>query len=123
MPSAFTTRFQAGALDAIYAQYGIPGSLYGDKSVQNVPCTPRLNRGKNMQISGGKSSMTQGEIQPGQVFVRQGEIARPVIGGRFTIDDEVWSIELSPLLRNGQFECSCVRVNPERRGERRATNG
>ena len=124
MPSNFTTRFSAtgGPLDSLHSEYAI-ASTYSDKQFTDVSCTVRLIPDMPTQMA-AKSTVAQGEIQTGKALVKQSQIARPVIGGRFNVDGQVWEIQLSPVLKpSGQFECSVVRVNAQRRGERRPSNG
>lgn len=65
-----------------------------------------------------------GEVQSGEVMVMQagtGSIPKPVKGGRFRVEGvEVWTIETTPTLKNGQFTCTCSRQGVDALMERRA---
>ncbi len=51
------------------------------------------------------------EIQSATIHVLQ-SVLHPTKGGRFTIENgtEVWTIDLVPVLKNGEFTCTCSRA-------------
>jgi len=119
MPSAFSTRFSGsgGPLDALYAQFGI-ASVYTDKTALSLPCSFRIQRHDPQQLA-GTNTHTSGEVQTADGYVRESEVAKPIRDGRFSFDGEVWVIQKTPYLKNGQWCMTVSRVTADRRGEMR----
>lgn len=117
MPSPFESLIAAN-LDALYAQFGLSGIYTAPDGTATAGITIRVHRNDFRQVEG--QSRAAGEMQTGEVMVRQSELAKPVKGGRFAVEGvEVWSIETTPALKNGQFVCTCVRLGNDRLMERR----
>lgn len=125
MPSVFEQEF-AGQLDQLYGEFGVTATYTAPNGV-NQAVTVRIQRHEARQVEGmgqrgaGAGGAT-GELQTGEAFVRQSELAKPVKGGRFTLEAgaEVWTIETTPLLKNGQHYCIVSRGGVDRYAERRA---
>jgi len=119
MPSQFENLFAASALPDLYATFGVAGSLYQapDPVSAQATCTPRIQRHDAMQFD-GQGKGVSGEIQTATILVQQTDITKPVTGGEFTITGatgpEVWKIEVTPKLQNGEHHCVCKRIGVSR---------
>lgn len=116
MPSAFSNRRSSGPLAALQGAFGVT-AVYTDKT-QQVNCSVRLHRDDPRELKTDVG--VSGEVQTGKAMVSQSELPRPVRGGRFALEGEVWSVEMNPTIHNGGWTCAVARVNPERHGEKRA---
>ena len=124
MPSLFEQQF-ASQLDAMYAQFGIeatytaPNGTSVDAGIDGNPLLLRIHRNDAHQVD--KTARVAGELQTSEVMVQQSKLAKPVKGGRFAVEGvEVWTIETTPTLKNGEYLCSCSRSGVERMGPARA---
>ena len=127
MPSPFETQF-AAAVGALYegafglsASYQAPdGSAAVTTGADGNPLTIRVHRNEARQTQGGAKPGTQAELQTAEVIVRQSQLAKVVQGGRFAVEgNEVWTIETTPTLKNGQHYCTCSRGGTRRLMPRR----
>lgn len=115
MPSAFETAVRAN-LDPLYAEFGL-ATTYTAPDGTTTACTIRLHRNEAHQVD--RTVRVNGEMQTGEIMVRQTELAKPVRGGRFVVEGvEAWTIELTPVLKNGQHQCTVSRAGVERMTER-----
>ena len=119
MPSLFEQLAASSLQPSMFGTFGLSATYTAVDGSSAVPCTIRLHRNESRSVD--KSVRVSGELQSGEVMVRQSEIARPVKGGRFTIEGgvEVWSVASKPRLVNGQWLCAVERAGKERMGERR----
>ena len=119
MPSKFEQDFTEEAPN-FYEEFGIHGCKYTSPSgVVTTGLTLRILRNPAHQVA--RDSKTLGQLQSGQVIVEQSALAKPMIGGRFTAESvEIWTIETTPVLKNGQFYCTCSRTGAEVRAGRKA---
>lgn len=121
MPSAFEAQMAAQLPGTLYGAFGLAAVYSDPKGTTGAACTIRVHRGDVRQVDRGNGTM--GEVQSGEVFVMQagaGAIAKPVKGGRFRVEGvEVWTIENTPVLKNGQFGCTCSRQGVDALMERR----
>lgn len=118
MPSAFEQLF-TGSLDSFYDMYGLPATYTGPDGTAITSITVRVHRQESRQVPFAQRGT--GELQTGEVLVRESEVAKPVSGGRFMVEGhEVWTIASTPVLKNGQHHCTCSRGGAERIMERRA---
>lgn len=109
MPSPFETRMSS-AFDRLYGSFAKTGFYTSPNGDKVFDISIRVRSNDSRQVVG--QSKTIGESQSGTLFVRQSELARPVKGGRFTVENvDVWTIESTPTLKNGQFECTCTRAS------------
>lgn len=113
MPSQFESLI-ASNLPALYAQYGLDATYTPPNGqTPTTGLSVRVHRGDSRQYDRGNGSM--GEIQTAEVIVLQSALPRPVAGGRFTVESvEVWTIDATPTLKNGQFTCTCTRTGDSR---------
>lgn len=106
-------------LDEFYTEFGLAGIYVAPDGASVSGITVRVYRDKAHQVE--RPSRTPGEMQTGEILMRQSELAKPVKNGRFTVRGvEVWTIEMTPTLTNGEWLCSCVRTGVERMMDRRA---
>ena len=112
MPSAFETSFAKSTHDGLYSTFGI-AAVYADLAGTKTICTVRIHREDAHQVD--RPSHVSGEIQVAPLEVRTSEISKVVKGGRFTVEGvEVWTVETTPVLKNGQHYCTCSRSGAER---------
>ena len=106
MPSAFETQMTTAAMPALYQEFGLPATYTPPNGSTAIPnLTVRVQRGAVRQ-----SPETDGEIQTGVVMVLASALATPSRGGRFMVENtEVWTIETTPELKNGEHVCTCSR--------------
>jgi hypothetical protein len=118
MPSAFETLFAAN-LSGLYEQFGLAATYTAPNAAETAGITVRVDRGDFLQVPGDMKA--GGQLQTGKVLVRQSELSKPVKGGRFTFEGaEVWTVETTPTLQNGEFICTCTRGGTDRLMDRRA---
>jgi hypothetical protein len=119
MPSAFETSIAAN-LDLLYLQFGLTATYSPPRDgTATSGITIRLHRGGFREVP--RDVKASGQLQTGEILVRQSELSKPEKGGRFMVENvEVWTIENIPTLNNGQFACVCSRSGTERMMERRA---
>jgi hypothetical protein len=119
MPSPFDQSVAAN-LDQFYATFGIPGVAYTDPSGGvTSDIIVRIHRNEAREVE--RENGTVGEMQTGEILVRQTELANVVKGGRFTLEGvEVWTVATTPPLYHGEFHCTCYRSGTERLMDRRA---
>ena len=119
MPSPFEQQFAAQLTD-LFAQFGQPAKYTDPSGNATVGLTVIVNRDGPMQTAiAGRAT---GEQQTGRIRVMQSALAKPVKGGRFAIDtigdgtgqDEIWTVETTPRLANGQHYCVCTRSGANR---------
>lgn len=118
MPSAFEQRMTS-AMPRLYTSFGVPAVYVAPSGTTTSGITVRIQRGEIRQTP--TDQKTVGEMQTGQAFVQQSDLAKPVKNGRFAFDSgvEVWSIETTPILKNGQWNCTVKRVSTDTRMEKR----
>jgi len=91
----------------------IPTGLDGN------PLMVRVHRDPMRQVDA--TVRKNGEMQEAEIILRQSQLAKPVRFGRITVRGvEVWTIETTPILVNGEFRCTCTRGGIDRLMERRA---
>lgn len=128
MPSVFEQAF-AENLPALYGAMGMDASYTDKAGVMIDGLSVRVHRHPFRQVEGKGGT---GEVQTADLFIQdsgdQG-IAKVVAGGRFTIEPtgtamglEVWTIETTPVHKNGEFVCSCSRSGKEREMGRRGSS-
>lgn len=118
MPSAFETAFAAN-LSGLYAQFGVSASYTAPDGTSTSGLTVRVIRHDAHQVE--RPTRAVGELQTGEVLVQQSALAKPLKGGRFTVEGrEVWTIEVTPTLKNGEHICTVSRAGVERLMDRRA---
>lgn len=106
-------------LDDLYNEFGVGGSYVGPDGSSIDGLTLRVRRNDPHQVE--RTNRNIGELQSGTVMVRQSELAKPLRNGRFTVRGvEVWTIELTPILKNGELICACQRTGTESKMPRRA---
>lgn len=109
--SAFELAFAAN-LDPLYVLFGVAGSYAAPDGTSVAGLTLRVRRDDPHQVE--RPNRAIGEMQTGQILVRQSELARPVKNGRFTVRGvEVWTIETTPRLQHGEYICTCTRTGVE----------
>lgn len=126
MPSQFESDV-AVSLDELYDQFGL-SATYTAPDGTTASCTIRLHRNPVTPLpgSGRTERGAAEELQTAELLVRQSELAKPVAGGRFTVEGnrggEVWTLEATPLLKNGQHHGAARRVGVVRMMEQRMKN-
>lgn len=122
MPSDFESEFALAAAPGLYAVFGLIATYAAPDGTTVSGLTVRVHRNEPHQVERpGSSGRVSGELQTGEVMVLQSALAKPVKGGRFTVEGvEVWTIALTPVLKNEQFSCTCTRTGVERAMERRS---
>ena len=107
MPSQFESMMAAALPGTHYATFGLAAS-YTAPDGSNTTLTVRVQRDEARQVD--RDNRVQGEVQTGRVMCMASDLAKPVKGGRFTVESvEVWTIETTPTLVNGEHICACVR--------------
>jgi hypothetical protein len=123
MPSQFETQFTTQTPALYEGAFGVVATYTGKDGtavttgLDGNPLNIRVDR------QDGRQSATpgvSGELQTAEIKVRQSQLAKPQAGGRFTVGSEVWSIQTTPVLKNGQHYCTCARGGVERLMPRRA---
>lgn len=118
MPSPFEQLVSAN-LSSMYGQFGLSASYTAPDGTVTSDLSIRLQRGEVRQVD--RPSGAVGEAQGSVVLVRQSDLAKPVRHGRFASDaGEVWTLEVTPVLKNGEWVCTCSRAGVERLMEKRA---
>lgn len=116
MPSPFEQQFavQAGAL--YEGSFGVAGSYQAPDGSAPVtvgadgnPLLIRVHRNDAHQVD--TAVRKSGEMQSGEIIVRQSQLPKVVNESRFTIEGvEVWTVQTTPVLRNGEFVCTVART-------------
>lgn len=122
MPSLFE-QLLAQNLTSMRDGLGTSGCTYtppdGVAIVNNL--TLRVQREQANEID--RPTRISGEMQTADVIVLQADLPNCVREGRFTVPGltgpEVWTIQASPLVQNGEFICRCMRTGIERYMPRR----
>lgn len=118
MPSPFERQFAAQA-DSLYSQFSLAATYTAPDGSTTSGITIIVHRNDAHQVD--RNVKASGELQTGEIRVRQSELAKAVKGGRFKVEGvEVWTVETMPVLKNGQHYCTCSRSGVERIMERRA---
>jgi hypothetical protein len=122
MQSQFEMQLQQ-QLFTLYASQGISGCAYAPPAgavASNL--TLRIDREDATPVM--RDNHASGELFRAMIWVMQSDVAKVVKGGRFTLTSlngpEVWTVETTPTLFAGEFECVCSRSGTERVMERRA---
>ncbi len=118
MPSQFEQQMTT-ALASFYDEFAVAGTYNAPNSTSAIPVTIRVHRNDAHQAE--PRAGENRELQTGEIMVLQSQLAKPVKDGRFTLEGgaEVWTIETTPMLKNGQHHCIVSRVGVNRLGERR----
>ncbi len=109
----------AGNLEPLYDAFGVAG-IYTGPDGAAVDVTVRRHP-EPWQAQLSDSRMAQ-EVATGELLIRQTDFAGagPAKGGRIVLEagaqggGGTWSIENTPLLKNGQYHCTCRRSASER---------
>lgn len=118
MPSEFES-LMAGVLPGTHFQVFGLAATYTAPDGTETSLTVRVQRHDPRQVD--RPSTASGEEQTADVMCMQADLAKPVRGGRFTVEDtEVWTIETTPALRNGEHICTCRRTGVSGAMPRRA---
>lgn len=118
--SVFEQLFPQAGLDGLYETFGVLGSYTAPDGTAVGTLTLRIEREATSQTTGGNGQLS--ELTTAQIMARQSELAKPVRGARFTVRGaDVWTIETTPFLVHGQWECACKRSGLERHNSRRAS--
>lgn len=120
MPSAFDARYASCGRPRLTgklgyaAVYTAPSGATTACRVRRVPQAPAT-----VETRGAKRA-----VQRASIVCDAAEVARPVQGGRFTVEGaEVWTIEAAPLSQHGGHACACVRDSELARGKFTRTGG
>jgi len=122
MPSQFEIDMAAN-LQPVYADFALPAAAANPDGTAVASISIRLHRNDSRQVPMENGAAI--ESQTGELMVLQADIAatalvKPVRNTRFTVEGtEVWSVETTPVLKNGQYTCTVKRVGIERLQPRR----
>lgn len=118
MPSQFE-QSAAFNVDALYGNFGLAATYTAPGGAVTSGITVRRKLGEVRQVP--RPNKASGELQMGDIMVRPSDVAKPVKNGRFQVESvEVWTIETTPILKNGEYHCTCSRSGVEGLLERRA---
>jgi len=108
MPSQFESMMAASLPGTHYATFGL-SAVYTAPDSTTTNLTVRVQRDDPRQIE--RSNRADGEQQTGTILCMASDLPKPVKGGRFTVENvEVWTVEVTPKLVNGEHVCSCIRT-------------
>ncbi len=118
MPSQFEEAM-ADNLATLYDSFGVAGVYTGPDAVPVLVTVRRHPEPWRAEVADTRLSQ---ELGTGELLMRASDFAAsgPVKGGRIVLEagaqggGGVWSIEATPLLKNGQYHCSCRRTASER---------
>ena len=128
MASVFETAVAANLKGSMNPAFGLSAVYTGLDGTEGITITVRVQRGEMHEVE--KNGLVI-EVQSGTVMLLQADAIaaglHPTKHGRFTIGSgtdgvEVWTIELVPILRNGELICSCSRQGTDASMSRRARN-
>lgn len=108
MPSVFETTMADQLKGSMNPAFGLSATYTGMDGGTGTAVPVRVQRGDVRQVEG--RDMITRDVQSGTIIVLAADLAHVDKGGRFTVNgSEVWSIELTPVLKNGEFVCECQR--------------
>jgi hypothetical protein len=120
MPSQFEAAV-AGNLGAMYVAFGLPAVYTSPDGTDTAGLIVRVQRHEVREVE--IQARASGELQTGDVLMQDTGL-KPVKGGRFVVEaSEAWTVAATPMHRNGEYVCTCIRTGVERIMERRAKQG
>lgn len=115
-------------LDVLFAEVGRPAlnGQFGVAAVYTAPdgtATACTIRRKPLDPSTVSEQGVTRTAQRSAISCDAAEVDQPVMGGRFTFDGEVWTIDAAPWSQHGGHACECVRASEPRHGRKGNGNG
>lgn len=118
MPSPFEQTLAANLSQSMYPSMGLPATYTAPDGTVTSGLTIRVHREAVREVD--RPNRAAGEAQSGEVMVLASALI-PVKGGRFVVEGvEVWTVAMTPVLKNLQYGCTCTRSGVERVGPMRA---
>jgi hypothetical protein len=98
----------AAQLPGLDTHFGVAATYTDPAGSIIAGLTIRIHRNEHREVP--RENRASGQLQTGEIRVQQALLGQVSMGGRFTIEQvEVWTVETTPTLKNGEFMCMVKR--------------